>query len=337
MNVKWQITLVGLMLGVGLVVAQVSPQEARTTGAPDEWQGAPATQDGLTLTVSAPDSLRFQPDQDIPLTFSLGNGGTETAYVAIAWCARLQDERGYRVIAPAGPVGEPPPPPADYSALVDGHAVFVVPVVELKPGEEIIETVEDTIEYLQPLPRGTYGLIPIASLMTFDRDSVITREIIDERYTQRTCAQPEFATSRFKLATEPLTIEILSASTAFRRPAERAKLRPGPAVSVGNSYVPGKIKRVSGRLLVGSYDLVRLLGFHSVWHPDRQQLVIASDTHTLVLSVGSNEAVLDGEPLRMALAPRFGSRKLLVPLRFVAEAFGHRVDWEPLARIAWVR
>lgn len=214
MNVKWQVTtLVGLILGVGLVVAQVSPQEARTSGAPDEWQGAPATQDGLTLTVSAPDSLRFQPDQDIPLTFSLGNGGTETAYVAILWGGHLQDERGYRVI-PGGRVDEPGPP--EYSALVDGNAVYVVPVVELKPGEEIIETVEDMIERLHPLPRGTYRLIPIAQVETFDRDSVITtREIIDERYTQRTCAQPEFATSRFKLATEPITILIQAAGTAL--------------------------------------------------------------------------------------------------------------------------
>ena len=218
MNVKWKITLVGLILGGGLVVAQVFQQGARTTGAPDEWQGAPATQDGLTLTVSAPDSLWFLPYQDIPLTFSLGNGGTETAYAAIAWGARLQDERGYRVIPPPGPVDTPPPPGPDNSALVDGQPVYVLPVAELKPGEEIIETVEDTIEHFQPLPTGTYRLIPVASVKTFDRDSVITREE-DERYTQRTCAQPELATSRFKLATDPITIEILPASTALRGPA----------------------------------------------------------------------------------------------------------------------
>ncbi len=335
MNARWQITLVGLIVLAGLVVAQVSQQEDRTSGAPDEWQGAPATRDGLTLTVSAPASLRFQPDEDIPLTFTLGNGGTETAHVASVCGARLRDERGYRVI-PAGLVDTPPPPPADYSALVDGQPVFVVPVAELKPGEEIIETVEDTVEYLQPLPKGTYTLIPVASVKTFDRDSVITRGE-DERYTHRTCAQPESATSRFELATDPITIEILPAWTAVRRPAERAKLRPGPAVIVGNSYVPGKIKKVSGRLLVGSYDLVRLLGLQSMWHPDRQQLVIASDTHALVLSAGSNEAVRDGQPVRMAVAPRFGGRELLVPLRFVAETFGHKVIWEALPRIAWVR
>ncbi len=67
------------------------------------------------------------------------------------------------------------------------------------------------------------------------------------------------------------------------------------------------------------------------------QVELASDARTLLLSAGSRQAVLDGATITLPVAPVTVKGKMLVPLRFVAEAFGHRVDWEPLPRIAWVR
>ena len=64
---------------------------------------------------------------------------------------------------------------------------------------------------------------------------------------------------------------------------------------------------------------------------------LASDAHSLLLSTGSRQAVLDGATITLSVAPVMVNGKMLIPLRFVAEAFGHRVDWEPLPRIAWVR
>jgi len=57
----------------------------------------------------------------------------------------------------------------------------------------------------------------------------------------------------------------------------------------------------------------------------------------LELTAGSLQAQLDGQPAVLPVAPEVVDGQLLVPLRFVAETFGHRVDWESTPRIAWSR
>jgi len=109
-----------------------------------------------------------------------------------------------------------------------------------------------------------------------------------------------------------------------------------PMVFVENAYFSGNIANAGDRLLVPATELAQRLsvvaraGSHG-------QVELASDTHRLLLSAGSRQAVLDGARITVPVAPVTVKGKMLVPLRFVAEAFGHRVDWEPLPRIAWVR
>ena len=59
-------------------------------------------------------------------------------------------------------------------------------------------------------------------------------------------------------------------------------------------------------------------------------------TKTLVLEAGSKQAVGDGKPLSLPVAPRKQDGDLLVPLRAVAEYFGLHLRWEPLPRIVWL-
>jgi len=120
-----------------------------------------------------------------------------------------------------------------------------------------------------------------------------------------------------------------------------------PMVVVGNICFTGNISEASDRLLVSAAELAQRLSLVAKELAQRLSLVaktgshgqveLASDARTLLLSAGSRQAVLDGATITLPVAPVTVKGKMLVPLRFVAEAFGHRVDWEPLPRIAWVR
>ena len=113
-------------------------------------------------------------------------------------------------------------------------------------------------------------------------------------------------------------------------------LPAGPMVVARGYYVRGPVRENNDRLLVPATEIAqRLSVVAKAGSPG--QVELASDAHSLLLFAGSREAVFDGRTVAVPVAPVMVNGKMLVPLRLVAEAFGHRVDWEPLPRIAWVR
>lgn len=62
--------------------------------------------------------------------------------------------------------------------------------------------------------------------------------------------------------------------------------------------------------------------------------VVEKKTITVVLKVGSNEALIDGKKEQLEAMPYIdpNSNRTLVPLRFISEAFGAKVDWDPLTK-----
>ncbi len=131
-------------------------------------------------------------------------------------------------------------------------------------------------------------------------------------------------------------IMMICAEEARRKLGQARQLTAGPMVIATGQYVRGDVREQSDRLLVPATELAQRLAL--VAKPGSPgQVELASDTHSLLLSAGSRQAVLDGVTITVPVAPVTVKGKMLIPLRFVAEAFGHRVDWEPLPRIAWVR
>ncbi len=259
MRAKWVISLV-LLIGAGGwlptavyqrgTAAESSSQATtvtaepagRTGGIPDDWEGAPDNYKDLYLTVSAPRSLQLRPNQAIPLTFTLRNQGTETAYLTFSCGVRLTNAEGYLML-PVGPVPEPNDPGVYMG--VDGERVHVVPVAELKPDEELGETLDDAIERYHPLPAGTYTLVPVASLRMYDQGSVIIRPE-EEGWGYKTWAQPRLATSRFELATEPITIVIQAAGAAL---PQLGKLPEAPEKAIRIELVMEKRTFLGGELI----------------------------------------------------------------------------------------
>lgn len=68
-------------------------------------------------------------------------------------------------------------------------------------------------------------------------------------------------------------------------------------------------------------------------------LPIMGDPKTVInMQVGNFKATVDGKTVTMDVAPKIENQRTLVPLRFIAEAFGAEVDWDPKTqRITIVR
>jgi len=129
---------------------------------------------------------------------------------------------------------------------------------------------------------------------------------------------------------------IVNIATARRKVGQTGTLTAGPMVVAKNRYVPGPVKHSSGRLLVTARELAQRLGA-AVSLKSSGQAAISSSGHRLQLRAGSRQAVLNGKRVTLPVAPIRVKDKLLVPLRFVAEALGHKVIWEALPRIAWIK
>ncbi len=84
----------------------------------------------------------------------------------------------------------------------------------------------------------------------------------------------------------------------------------------------------------GEYTLVPVrfigeaLGAKIDWNDQNQTATYRQDDKIIILTIGSNIAYVNGEPVQMPTAPIIVNEKTMVPLRFVSEQFGAQVDWD---------
>ncbi len=91
-----------------------------------------------------------------------------------------------------------------------------------------------------------------------------------------------------------------------------------------------------GRTLVPLRALFEALGAEVIWNPETRQVTAQKEGLTLELTVGSSEAYWKGpkddHTVSLEVPPRIMGGRVLVPLRFVSEALGDRVDWDETSR-----
>ena len=84
------------------------------------------------------------------------------------------------------------------------------------------------------------------------------------------------------------------------------------------------------------------LGGTSSWNQEKQQATIVNGNVTVVLTNKSTTATVNGVKHTLLAAPQIvtvnadGGGRIMVPLRFVAEAFDYDVDWDNSTRTAIV-
>ncbi len=119
---------------------------------------------------------------------------------------------------------------------------------------------------------------------------------------------------------------------------------PSPAAAQSASVVvDGRIvafdqppEIIGGRLLIPLRGVFERLGASVEWRPDPGIVVARRGPTTIVLQPGNRTARVDGRTLTLDVPAVIVNGRTLVPLRFVGEALGARVEWESASRVVYV-
>jgi len=88
--------------------------------------------------------------------------------------------------------------------------------------------------------------------------------------------------------------------------------------------------------LVPARDVFESLGAQVGWVPPTQEIFVSFGESVLSMQVDSRHANVGGSLIEMSIPPRIINDRTMIPLRFVSEAFGFGVYWDPHQRIAHV-
>lgn len=114
---------------------------------------------------------------------------------------------------------------------------------------------------------------------------------------------------------------------AWTAPAAAAPVR---LVVAGQEVVPDVPPVLSGgRVLVPLRGVFEALGATVQWDPAQGAVIARRAGREVVLAPGSREARVDGRPVPLDEPARVVGGRVLVPLRFLGEALGADVRWDP--------
>jgi hypothetical protein len=83
-----------------------------------------------------------------------------------------------------------------------------------------------------------------------------------------------------------------------------------------------------GRTLIPVRALSEAFGATVAWDPVKQEVTISNETTKIVLNLNSNTAYVNGAEVAIDVAPTTLNNRTIVPLRFITEALGLKVDWD---------
>lgn len=85
----------------------------------------------------------------------------------------------------------------------------------------------------------------------------------------------------------------------------------------------------NGRTFVSLRAVAQMLSYEVEWDGEEKRIDIKDGTNTVTLKVGSNEYFVNGDKFAADIPPHIKENRTMVPIRFIAEAFGCAVDWVP--------
>lgn len=128
-------------------------------------------------------------------------------------------------------------------------------------------------------------------------------------------------------------------------PSSRSGLLPGnssglPPISVildgvKQTYDQPPVQ-INDRTLVPLRGIFEKLGAKVDWEESTQTVTVKKGSTTLTLKVGAKTALKDGKPIELEAEPMILNGRTLVPIRFVSEALGAKVDWDETARSVYI-
>ncbi len=85
----------------------------------------------------------------------------------------------------------------------------------------------------------------------------------------------------------------------------------------------------AGRTMVPVRFIAEALGLTVDWNAEKRQVTITGENTQIILTIDSKQAMINGVPVQLDVAPVIVNGRTFVPLRFVAETFDFQVDWQP--------
>lgn len=112
------------------------------------------------------------------------------------------------------------------------------------------------------------------------------------------------------------------------------RAQEGLKLWVNGAYVNSDVESFieNGRTLVPVRVISETLGFKVDWNQADQEVLIktseAEDAKILSLKINDNKATFGDKVFDLDVAPKISQSRTFVPLRFISEAFGLKVDWD---------
>ena len=80
--------------------------------------------------------------------------------------------------------------------------------------------------------------------------------------------------------------------------------------------------------LVGFRAILEALGAEVIWDESTQTVTAVKDDTEIVLNIGSDTAYVNGEAVKLLAASQIIGDSTMIPLRFVSESLGMKVEWD---------
>lgn len=90
---------------------------------------------------------------------------------------------------------------------------------------------------------------------------------------------------------------------------------------------------IGGRVLVPLRGVFERLGAFVQWNPGTRSILAVRGSEQVQLTIGSRIASVNGRQMFLDVPPQIVGSRTLVPLRFISESLGARVDWMPATRM----
>lgn len=94
---------------------------------------------------------------------------------------------------------------------------------------------------------------------------------------------------------------------------------------------------MGGRTMVPLRGVVDALGATLEWRPATRQVLVKLDGKTVLLTIGSKKAIVNGKETMLDVPPCIANGRTLIPLRFVSEGLGLKVSWDAKNKSATIQ
>ncbi|MDF2614056.1 MAG: hypothetical protein K0S71_1842 [Clostridia bacterium] len=106
---------------------------------------------------------------------------------------------------------------------------------------------------------------------------------------------------------------------------------PPISLSINNTPVQTTIMppiQLGERVLVPTREVFEPMGLAVEWRASENKVYVYDQTSLLVLEVNGAEAFVNGEMKPLDMPPKIINEKLMIPIRFISEQLGFKVNWQ---------